>query len=113
MKTILREQAELQSPRGQDSLSLDEPPPPTGGASSPSGGRKLKKVNSLMAACHQGLEHNVSKILWRKVRTSNTNTKVEKILKDSLDSIPSPLPSVKIQIVGGKVYLRYYARSKI
>ena len=47
MKTILREQAELQSPRGQDSLSLDEPPPPTGGASSPTGGRKLKKVNSV------------------------------------------------------------------
>ena len=29
--------------------------------------------------------------------------KVEKILKDSLDSIPSPLPSVKIQIMVGKV----------
>ena len=29
--------------------------------------------------------------------------KVEKILKGSLDSIPSPLPSVKIQIMGGKV----------
>ena len=32
--------------------------------------------------------------------------KVEKISEDSLDSIPSPLPSVKIQISGGKVYLR-------
>ena len=32
--------------------------------------------------------------------------KVEKILKGSLDSIPSPLPSVKIQIMGGKVCLR-------
>ena len=31
--------------------------------------------------------------------------KVEKILKGSLDSIRSPLPSVKIQIMGGKVYL--------
>ena len=30
--------------------------------------------------------------------------KVEKILKGSLDSIPSP--SVKIQIMGGKVHLR-------
>ena len=30
--------------------------------------------------------------------------KVEKILKNSLDSIPSP--SVKIQIIGGKVCLR-------
>ena len=32
--------------------------------------------------------------------------KVEKILKGSLDSIPSPSPSVKIQITGRKVYLR-------
>ena len=32
--------------------------------------------------------------------------KVEKILKGSLDSIPSPLPSVKIQIMGGKVCFR-------
>ena len=82
MKTILREQAELQSPKGEDSLSLDEPPPPpTGGASSSSGGRKLKKVNSLMAACHQGLEHNVSKILWRKVRTSDNSTYNTKDIK--------------------------------
>ena len=33
-------------------------------------------------------------------------SKVEKILKGSLDSIPSPLPSVKIQIMGGKVGLK-------
>ena len=32
--------------------------------------------------------------------------KVEKILKGSLDSIPSPSPSVKIQIMFGKVCLR-------
>jgi hypothetical protein len=32
--------------------------------------------------------------------------KVEKILKGSLDSIPSPSPSVKIQIMGGNVSLR-------
>ena len=30
------------------------------------------------------------------------NGKVEKIKKDSLDWIPSPSPSVKIQIMGGK-----------
>ena len=29
-------------------------------------------------------------------------SKVEKILKGSLNSIPSPSPSVKIQIMGGK-----------
>ena len=33
-------------------------------------------------------------------------TKVENILKGSLDSIPSSSHSVKIQIMGGKVYLR-------
>ena len=32
--------------------------------------------------------------------------KVEKILKGSLDLITSPLPSVKIQIMGGKICLR-------
>ena len=32
--------------------------------------------------------------------------KVEKIYEDSLDLIPSSSPSVKIQIIGGKVYLR-------
>ena len=32
--------------------------------------------------------------------------KVEKTLKGILDSIPSPSPSKKIQIIGGKVYLR-------
>ena len=32
--------------------------------------------------------------------------KVEKILRGSLDSIPSPSPTVKIQIFGRKVYLR-------
>ena len=34
------------------------------------------------------------------------NVKVEKILKGSLDFIPSPSPSIKIQIIGRKVYLR-------
>ena len=32
--------------------------------------------------------------------------KVQKILKGSLDSIPSPSPSMKIQIMGGRVCLR-------
>ena len=32
--------------------------------------------------------------------------KEEQILKDSLDSIFSPSPSVKIQIIDRKVYLR-------
>ena len=32
--------------------------------------------------------------------------KLENVLKGSLDLIPSPSPSVKIQVVGGKVCLR-------
>ena len=38
--------------------------------------------------------------------TFRFSNKVEKILKGSLDSIPSPSPSVKIQIMGGKVCLK-------
>jgi hypothetical protein len=34
------------------------------------------------------------------------NSKVEMIFKGNLDLIPSPSPSVKIQIMGGKVCLR-------
>ena len=37
---------------------------------------------------------------------SKNNVKVVKILKGSLDLIPSPLPSEKIQITGKKVCLR-------
>ena len=32
--------------------------------------------------------------------------KLENVLKGSLDLIPSPSPSMKIQVVGGKVCLR-------
>ena len=42
-------------------------------------------------------------MLWAGEKSS---AKVEKILKGSLDSIPSPSPSVKIQIMGGKFCLR-------
>ena len=38
-----------------------------------------------------------------KILSTYVFSKVEKILKGSLDSIPSPSPSVKIQIMGGKV----------
>jgi len=41
--------------------------------------------------------------LWRGC---GLGCKVKKILKGSLDLIPSPSPSVKIQIMGGKVCLR-------
>ena len=38
-------------------------------------------------------------------------SKVEKILKNSLDSIPPLSPSVKIQIMGGKVCLRFKGKT--
>ena len=38
-------------------------------------------------------------VIWKQKKV----VKVEKIYEDSLDSIPSPSPSVKIQIIGGKV----------
>ena len=38
-------------------------------------------------------------------------SKVERNLKGSLDSIPSPSFSVKIQIIGGKVYLRFKGKT--
>jgi hypothetical protein len=37
------------------------------------------------------------------IQTDINVIKGEKILKGSLDSIPSPSPSVNIQIIGGKV----------
>ena len=47
--------------------------------------------------------------LNEELNTTGTRSrvKVEKILKGSLDSISSPSPSVKIQIIGGKFYLTY------
>ena len=44
------------------------------------------------------------------VKFKEEEDKVENILKGSLDSIPSPLPSVKIQIMGRKVCLRLKAK---
>ena len=42
----------------------------------------------------------------RAQRVKTDLSKVENILKGSLNLIPSPSPSVKIQIMGGKVCLR-------
>ena len=42
----------------------------------------------------------------KDINKSSKNGKFEKILKGSLDSIPSPSYSVKIQISDGKVCLR-------
>ena len=42
---------------------------------------------------------NHQKIFW--------HCKVENVQQDSLDLIQSPSPSVKIQIIDGKVYMRF------
>ena len=44
------------------------------------------------------MQNNDSKVLYF--------FNVEQIYEDSLDSIASPSPSVKIQIMGGKIYWR-------
>ena len=52
---------------------------------------------------------------WKSILISEItfihDIKVKKILEDSLDSISSPSPSVKIQIMGGKVVLRYNGKT--
>jgi hypothetical protein len=45
---------------------------------------------------------NCPDLKWSKL---SDHSKVEKILKGSLNAITSPSPSVKIQILGGKVCL--------
>ena len=42
----------------------------------------------------------------KKQEETKLNSKVEKTLKGNLESIPSPSPSVKIQIKGGRFCLR-------
>ena len=61
------------------------------------------------------LEEDAAIINWsEEVRYSfNFYCKVEKILKGSVDLIPSPSPSVKIQIMGGKVCLRCKGKTLI
>ena len=50
------------------------------------------------------------KVQYQSIGAANwclsSSGKVENILKDSLDLIPAPSPSVNIQIMGGKVCLR-------
>ena len=57
--------------------------------------------------CHEkgARMHLRSRYLINSMLEYKMRFKVEKIIKDSLDSIPSPSPSVKIQIIGGKSVL--------
>ena len=58
-------------------------------------GNLLRGIDNCLGASYKGL-----RVFWTSF------SKVEKIVKDSLDSISPPSPSVKIQIMGGKVCLR-------
>ena len=53
---------------------------------------------------YRAIKHQVDK--GKKIWFFKYLFKVEKVLKGSLDSTSSPSPPVKIQIIGGKVYLR-------
>ena len=55
--------------------------------------------------------HTHNKVHSKKSYLHKRIVKVEIFLKGSLDSIPSPSPSVKIQIMGGKVCLRFLGKS--
>ena len=62
---------------------------------------------SLAAQGNNDMKGNLRKILnITNSKIVYNYSKVEKILKGSLDLIPSPSPSVKIQIMGRKVCLR-------
>ena len=65
----------------------------------------LKEKINAMEAKEADLEMELDQMKTRCV-SNFFYGKVEKILKGSLDLIPSPSPSVIIQIMGGKVSLR-------
>ena len=60
---------------------------------------KIEWSSNILMLSHEGLKHLLEPFHLNIF-------KVEKIEEDSLGSIPSPSPSMKIQIIGGKVYLR-------
>ena len=66
-------------------------------------------VNSSQVPIAQEVASLKNELLWclkhesAMIQGTTSESKVEKILKGSLNSIPSPSPSVKIQIIGGKV----------
>ena len=65
--------------------------------------------------CHEkgARMHLRSRYLINSMLEYKMRFKVEKIIKDSLDSIPSPSPSVKIQIMDGKVCLSCIGKTLI
>ena len=70
--------------------------------------RQLTAVKLTVRKRQKTLSWTFWEVVWCKYRTLQKVAffKVEKILKGSLNSIPSPSPSLKIQIMGGKCCLR-------
>ena len=69
-------------------------------------GKKRKKVMRVTLFILKRTKKVKKKVIKKTNNLFHMLCKVEKIYEDSLDSIPSRLPSVKIQIIGGKLYLR-------
>ena len=62
--------------------------------------KNLAKVHHIIH-----IQFGLSKVSSEVENFDSPDCKVEKILKGCLESIPSPSPSVKIQITAEKVYL--------
>ena len=67
--------------------------------------QQFRKAEIVQRVIHKCLCMNLVLILIKNIKPmpSMSNIKVKNILKCSLDSIQSPSPSVKIQIMDGKV----------
>ena len=69
-------------------------------------GSKLNYINCFVHEVISALPFYLNYLKWPLFNFYSTIGKVEKVLKGSLDLTPSPSPSVKIQIMSGKVKLR-------
>ena len=83
---------------------------------SSSRGRTAVVAYGTRRGCYCGVRGNKTNFVQKSPEISlilNKIVLVEKILKGSLDSIPSPSPSVKIQIKSGKVCLRCKSKTNV
>ena len=66
-----------------------------------------------MSLIYGGLDRAINYDWFKQKNEHAISCKIEKILKCCLDLIPSPSPSVKIQIIGGKDCLRWKGPSNV
>ena len=69
--------------------------------------KEIREKEQQLLLKHQFTESTRKYLVLYALQDMYVIDKVEKIIKGSLDLIPSPSPLVKIQIMGRKVYLRY------